>query len=98
MKRGTMEIIRVIIDGNKIRNKEMLHSHLRSELKLPEYYGNNLDAFYDCMSTDSRRVEIIIKNRSELDEVFEPYMRQFIFTLLDLMTDRPLFSLHITAQ
>lgn len=28
---------------------EMLHEYLQEELSLPDYYGKNLDALYDCL-------------------------------------------------
>ena len=39
----------VILDGEKITSKEQLHRHLAWSLDLPEWYGNNLDALYDCL-------------------------------------------------
>lgn len=39
----------VLIDGN-IRDIDELHSVLSSQLNLPEYYGRNLDALWDCLT------------------------------------------------
>lgn len=43
---------KIILDGTQFTNKEKLHSILKSELQLPAYYGNNLDALLDCLTGD----------------------------------------------
>ena len=43
-----MEII--ILDGKCMRDFESAHDYLSRVLRLPEYYGRNLDALYDCLS------------------------------------------------
>ncbi|MED5015851.1 barstar family protein [Paenibacillus chibensis] len=40
----------IILDGGKIDNKEQLHAFLKEELKLPDYYGGNLDALWDALT------------------------------------------------
>ncbi|WML33434.1 barstar family protein [Clostridium sp. OS1-26] len=43
---------KVILEGSKFTDKETLHENLKRELKLPAYYGENLDALWDCLTTD----------------------------------------------
>jgi len=45
-----MKMKRVIIDGRLFSDMADVHTFLRSALDLPEYYGNNLDALYDCLT------------------------------------------------
>ncbi|GMX62855.1 barstar family protein [Paenibacillus elgii] len=40
----------IILDGSKIDNVSQLHAVLKEALELPEYYGNNLDALWDCLT------------------------------------------------
>lgn len=40
----------VILDGKKMDNREQLHAALKEALELPDYYGNNLDALWDCLT------------------------------------------------
>ncbi|MBD7911554.1 MULTISPECIES: barstar family protein [Clostridium] len=42
----------IILDGREFTSKKELHEILKSKLKLPDYYGNNLDALWDCLTTD----------------------------------------------
>ena len=39
-----------IIDGASIRSQDDLHDVLSEVLELPDYYGRNLDALWDCLT------------------------------------------------
>ena len=41
----------VTIDGKETTNKDVLHSLLQVKLDLPDYYGKNLDALHDCLTS-----------------------------------------------
>ncbi|PEE37393.1 barstar family protein [Bacillus pseudomycoides] len=43
-----MEILR--LDGRKFTSEEILHKVLKKELDLPDYYGENADALWDCLT------------------------------------------------
>lgn len=38
--------------GAEMTNQEALHAHLKERLGLPDYYGENLDALWDCLRVD----------------------------------------------
>ena len=40
----------VILDAQKLEEKEQAHRYLKQVMGFPDYYGNNLDALYDCLS------------------------------------------------
>lgn len=75
----------VVINGKEVKSKEDLHLRLSKELKFPIYYGHNLDALYDVLSTDYsgesqiriRFVEIL-KNKLGAN-----YTEAFIQTIID---------------
>lgn len=52
------------LDGNLI--KERGHDYLAEELNLPDYYGKNLDALYDCLTEISCEIELV--NASVVDK------------------------------
>ncbi len=54
------------IDLNGISTREELHALLRKELPLPEYYGDNLDAFYDVLTEKGPGWNLIFYNRTQL--------------------------------
>ena len=47
------------IDGAAMLSREAAHAELARALELPEYYGANLDALYDCASTMDAEVALI---------------------------------------
>ena len=45
-----MTALTIFIDGNAYASKRELHQALKMLLDLPEHYGCNADALYDCLS------------------------------------------------
>lgn len=43
------EMISFKIDGKKITDWNSFHSEFKSELNFPDYYGENMDAWIDCV-------------------------------------------------
>ena len=43
----------ILLDGSLITDKNQLHTIFAQGFSFPEWYGNNLDALYDCL-TDVR--------------------------------------------
>ena len=41
---------KIVLDCAQMTEKKDLHHYLAQELGLPSYYGNNLDALYDCLT------------------------------------------------
>lgn len=41
---------KIVVDGKDFENKEGLHDVLKDKLDLPDYYGENLDALWDCLT------------------------------------------------
>lgn len=45
-----MNMKKVQLDGAACRSQEELHDQLKTVLHLPDYYGKNLDALWDCLT------------------------------------------------
>ena len=43
-------MVKIILDGKDFTSKEKLHKILKDKLGLPDYYGENLDALWDCLT------------------------------------------------
>ena len=39
----------ITLDINEFKGKKKAHNYLKKALRLPDYYGKNLDALYDCL-------------------------------------------------
>lgn len=48
-----------IIDCTEIYTQEDLHRFFREVLSFPAWYGNNLDAMYDCLTEISGKVRLL---------------------------------------
>ena len=63
-----------LLDLSGISTVEGLHAYLKKALSLPEYYGMNWDALYDCLTDMAgKRVEIRISGLNELAAVLEDF-------------------------
>ena len=39
----------MILDALKMQTRDDAHIYLKEEFRFPDYYGENLDALYDCL-------------------------------------------------
>jgi len=64
-----------ILDGRKVKDKGMLHDILTASLRLPDWYGRNLDALYDCLTDIQEETEIRILHESAMEEHMGNYAK-----------------------
>lgn len=74
----------VKIDGSKITSREELHEELKRQLNFPDYYGRNLDALYDMLTSFTESVSFEIVNEVELEEHLGHYAKLFLGLLKDV--------------
>ncbi len=79
----------VLLDGNTILNREMLHDLLATELCLPPWYGRNLDALYDCLTDVREDTVVVLRDRGALEEHLGSYGHRFLRLLEDASRDNP---------
>ncbi len=72
------------LDGAKMLDKETTHAYLKEKLSLPEYYGANLDALWDCLSTDFSQKKITILNSEIIYSNLGTYGKSIIELFEDL--------------
>lgn len=60
----------IAINGEEIKSEADFHSAISSALHLSSYYGRNLDALWDVLSTDVERPLTIIWKNSELSKLY----------------------------
>jgi len=57
------------IDGKKLTDWNSFHSEFKSELNFPNYYGENMDAWIDCVDELTEELTILqIENGKFLKE------------------------------
>ena len=79
----------VIVDGALILNREMLHDTLSTALRLPAWYGRNLDALYDCLTDVQEETVVVLRDRAALEEHLVGYGRRFMRLLEEVSRENP---------
>ena len=52
---------------DKFSGKNEIHKNLKKKMKFPDYYGENLDALYDCLTDISTDTAVDIRYDEEND-------------------------------
>ncbi len=65
----------VELDVSNCYNLSELHSRISKALGFPEWYGKNLDAFWDMMRSECDVDKIIIKGEHTLAPVFDKHLK-----------------------
>lgn len=66
------------LNGDKMLDKASTHAYLKEKLVLPDYYGENLDALWDCLTADFSLKKITIYNTQALIEHLGSYGESII--------------------
>ena len=77
----------VIIDGKNLTTRKETHSYLKKTMNFPDYYGNNLDALYDCLTDISEKTEIHIINIDSVKKRLGNFGKDLINVFTDASED-----------
>ena len=67
----------IVLDGRKMTDRETTHTYLKKKLNLPDYYGKNLDALFDCLC-EMDGAQIILTYVSEMKDNLRRYADNII--------------------
>ena len=73
--------------------KENIHRHLKKLLDFPDYYGENLDALYDCL-TDIK-AELTIPCEADFKEKMGEYGKKMFKVMKLAAKENDKFVLHV---
>lgn len=85
----------VFIDGADIASRDALHDTLARQLSLPDWYGRNLDALYDCLSEYGEEAELRLLHTDELFAHLGVYADVLQTVLRDACEENPRLRLSI---
>ena len=86
------------LNGAKMVDKATTHAYLKRKLVLPDYYGENLDALWDCLSTDFSKKKIIIHNPETIIKNLGPYGRLIIKLFQEVAEENECIQVHIKNE
>ena len=87
---------KIILDIEKMRSLPMLNKYLHTALALPEYYGANLDALYDCLTEIAESTELVVPKKVADEAYLGWYGQQFLQMLEDAAAENE--ALRVTLQ
>ena len=85
-----MEI--VTLDLTDCKYMGALHQRIKEAFHFPDYYGENWDAFYDLMCTDSKAEKVIIRGLTDAPKTIKRAVEEMIDTLQDVQTHHKRFG------
>ena len=87
----------IIIDCSAIETPRQFHEALAAAMALPEWYGHNLDAMYDCMTELSQPVTLVLSGWAALGERLGDYAGRLIFVLHRASEDNPCLAVELQS-
>lgn len=64
---------RLTLNARRMTSREQAHAHLKERLRLPDWYGNNLDALNDCLGEICAPTQIIVRFAPMLEQNLGDY-------------------------
>lgn len=58
----------IVLDGLEIESLEAVHDRFAQDLSLPEWYGRNLDALFDCLTDLKEPVTVRLLHQEALED------------------------------
>lgn len=65
----------IILDSRKLEEKEAAQEYLKRQFCFPDYYGKNLDAFFDCLAEISSETQVIVNVGEKTGEYLKKILR-----------------------
>lgn len=88
----------VWINGRKMTSINETHHYLKRKLNLPAYYGANLDALWDVLSTISEPLQVTLLFRDQLDKNLGRYGEALIKVFQDAEKANSNLVFHIVKE
>jgi len=85
----------VSLDAKKMVEKEKMHDYLAKKFDLPEHYGRNLDALFDCLCEINGPTLIKLKNENALEAGLKESLTQLF---LDVCAENELVKFELVKD
>lgn len=79
----------VFLNKKTVASSDDLYRCFREGFHFPEYFGNNLDALYDCLTESCDKRMVVISNRKYLEETLGPLFNGVCHVLSDAAKESP---------
>ncbi|MGN0203470.1 MAG: barstar family protein [Coprococcus sp.] len=86
----------IILDSGQLLEPEKAHGYLAERLKLPDYYGGNLDALYDCLTEIGEDTQLIMKMAENHKDNIN--MKKILMVMMDAENENPYLHVKIEPE
>lgn len=83
------------LDCAFLTSRKDAHDYLQQLLQLPEYYGRNLDALYDVLTSIGTPMTIVVKNEIMAEENLGGYGSALLATIREAAEENPAVTVMI---
>lgn len=80
------------LNGKELTDQQLLHETIAHQLQLPDYYGENLDALWDILSSWNEPLAIIIEKPTRFVEQLGGYGESVLQLLQDAEEENSMIS------
>ena len=71
--------VKYTVDFKNVHYYSEIHKALKEGMYFPGYYGENLDALWDCLTeTVGNNVEIVIQNYQDIEKINKEYAEKIL--------------------
>lgn len=74
----------ILLDGKQVINKQTLFLTLKEQINSDEFYGDNLDALWDVLSSTEEKIFVTILHQEDLKNNLGEYAELLIELFHDL--------------
>ncbi|GAA0357101.1 hypothetical protein GCM10008932_07480 [Alkalibacterium iburiense] len=83
------------LDGRDMTDKDSIHQYLQEKLGIVEYYGHNLDALYDILSTWDEEITIQLSHSEDVLSHLDRYGETLLNTLQEASLENDSLTIEI---
>ncbi|TPG58017.1 barstar family protein [Hymenobacter nivis] len=87
--------MKIFLSGAEMTSELALHAQLKQKLFFPDYYGENLDALWDCIRCVDVPLTVVWQDFAQSQEYLGQYAERVLETLRDAEQDVPGFILEV---
>ena len=88
----------IILDGLLMTDRGAVYDLLAEKFSFPDYYGRNLDALFDLLSTYPERVDVTILYADQMLENLGNYGKGLLRTLYEAAEENPNLDIAIGSK
>jgi ribonuclease inhibitor len=81
--------MRIELDCALMTGRAETHEYLKQQLQFPDYYGRNLDALYDLLTSFCKPLTIVLRNLDMIEGNLGGYGSALLATIREAAEDNP---------